>query len=169
MHYNVEVTDHVNEISLNKPVSFQASKTATLFKFKPTVDVTQKQLDITVSSQLDVAAYLKVSDICKQAMNTKCLDFSGYYMRLTFDKQGRITLSKASSPSLNTSRFTYIGIALKYRRNLTKSVNITITSSFDYDYSGPFFFSFHCIALWRRFRIPVGLVLFQRFVYSTTR
>ena len=169
MHYNVEVTDHVNEISLNKPVSFQASKTATLFKFKPIVDVTQKQLDITVSSQLDVAAYLKVSDICKQAMNTKCLDFSGYYMRLTFDKQGRITLSKASSPSLNTSRFTYIGIALKYRRNLTKSVNITITSSFDYDYSGPFFFSFLCIALWRRFRIPVGLVLFQRFVYSTTR
>ena len=142
MHYTVKITDHVSEIWLNKPVSFQASKTATLFKFKPTVDVTQKQLDITVSSQLDVAAYLKVSDICKQAMNTKCLDFSGSYMRLTFDKQGRITMSKASSHSLNTSGFTYIGIALKYQSNLTKSVNMTITTSFDYNYSGPLFFLF---------------------------
>ncbi|XP_044162785.1 cholesterol uptake protein 1-like [Acropora millepora] len=142
MHYNVEVTDYVSEISLNKPESFQASKTATLFKFKPSVDVIQKQLDITVSSQLDVAAYLKVSDICKQAMNTQWLDFSGSYLRLTFDKQGRITLSKASSPSLNTSGFTYIGIALKYQSNLTKSVDMTITSSFDYNYSGPLFFLF---------------------------
>ena len=131
MHYTAEITYYVSEISLDKPVSFQASKTVTMFKFKPTADVTQKQLDITVSSQLDVAAYLKVSDICKQAMNTKCLDFSGSYLRLTFDKQGRITLSKASSPPLNTSGFIYIGVALKYQSNLTKSVNMTVTSSFD--------------------------------------
>ena len=142
MHYSTEITDDVTEISLNEQKSFEASKSTTLFKFKPTVDVTKKQLDITVSSQLAVAAYLKVSDICKQAMNTKCLDFSGSYMRLTFDKQGRITLSKASSPSLNTSGFTYIGIALKYQSNLTKSVNMTITTSFDYNYSGPLFFLF---------------------------
>ena len=102
MHYSTEITDDVTEISLNEQKSFEASKSTTLFKFKPTVDVTKKQLDITVSSQSDTVAYLKVSDICKQAMNTECLDYSESSLRLTFRKQGRITLSRASRPSLNT-------------------------------------------------------------------
>ena len=142
IHYTAEITDNLTEIWLNEPVSFQASKITTLFSFKPTFGVTEKQLDITVSSQMDVAAYLRVSNICKQAKNTKCLDCSGSYLRLTFDKQGRITLSRVSRPSLDSSGFTYIGIALKDQRNenLTKSVKLTLTSSFDYNYSGPLSF-----------------------------
>ncbi|XP_015779490.1 PREDICTED: uncharacterized protein LOC107357368 [Acropora digitifera] len=139
MHYTAEITDNVTDISLNEPKSFEATETTTLFKFKPTVDATKKQLDITVLSQSDTVAYLKVSDICKQAKKTRCLDYSGSSLRLTFGKQGRITLSRASSPSLNTSGFRYIGISLKNQsgKNLTKSVKLTVTSSFDYKYFGP--------------------------------
>ena len=144
MHYSTEITDDVTEISLNEQKSFEASKTTTLFKFKPTVDVTKKQLDITVSSQSDTVAYLKVSDICKQAMNTECLDYSKSSLRLTFRKQGRITLSRASRPSLNTFGFRYIGIALKNQsgKNRIKSVELTLTSSFNYNYSKPLIFLF---------------------------
>ena len=142
MHYSTEITDDVTEISLNEQKSFEASKSTTLFKFKPTVDVTKKQLDITVSSQSDTVAYLKVSDICKQAMNTECLDYSESSLRLTFRKQGRITLSRASRPSLNTFGFRYIGIALKNQsgKNRIKSVELTLTSSFNYNYSKPLIF-----------------------------
>ncbi|XP_074631463.1 uncharacterized protein LOC141890001 [Acropora palmata] len=142
MHYTTEITDDVTEISLNEQKSFEASKTTTLFKFKPTVDVTKKQLDITVSSQSDTVAYLKVSDICKQAMNTRCLDYSESSLRLTFGKQGRITLSRASRPSLNTFGFRYIGIALKNQsgKNRIKSIELTLRSSFNYNYIRPLIF-----------------------------
>lgn len=138
MHYTTEITDNVTEIFLNETKSFKANKT-TLFKFKPTGDVTKKQLDITVLSPSDTVAYLKVSNICRQAMDTKYLDYSESSLRLTFDKQGRITLSKASPPSLlNTSGgFTYIGIALKNQNDKEKFGNLTLASSFDYSYGKP--------------------------------
>ena len=153
IHYTAEITGNVTEISLNTPMSFQASKTATLFKFKPTADVTRKQLDITVSSQSDAVAYLKVSDICNQTMNIKYLDYSESSLRLTFGRKGRITLSRASRPSLNTSSFTYIGIALKNETD--KNVTLTLRSSFNYNYSKPLsllicvsFFGGILISLW---------------------
>ena len=148
IRYTAAVTDKLAEVSLNTPVSFQASKKTTLFSFEPTFSVTQKQLDITVSSHSDAVAYLKVSHICKQAKNTKCLDYSGSYLRLTFNKKGRITLSRASRPSLRSSGFTYIGIALEDQsyENLTKSVKLTLTSSFNYNYSGPLLFLI-CVSL----------------------
>ncbi|XP_074632502.1 uncharacterized protein LOC141890865, partial [Acropora palmata] len=142
MHYTTEITDDVTEILLNETKSFEVSKSTTLFKFKLTDDVlTKKQLDITVLSPSDTVAYLKVSNICKQAMDTKYLDYSESSLRLTFGKQGRITLSRASPPSLlNTSGgFTYIGIALK-KDTKKKSVNLTLASSFDYSYSKPLCF-----------------------------
>ena len=148
IHYTAAITDKLAEISLNTPVSFQASKKTTLFSFEPTFTVTQKQLDITVSSQSDAVAHLKVSNICKHAKNTKLLDYSGSYLRLTFNNKGRITLSRASRPSLDSSGFTYIGIALEDQsyENLTKSVKLTLTSSFDYNYSGPLLFLI-CVSL----------------------
>ena len=101
-----------------------------------------------MSSQSDAVAHLKVSHICKQAKNTKLLDYSGYYLRLTFNKKGRITLSRAWRLSLDSSGFTYIGIALEDQsyENLTKSVKLTLTSSFDYNYSGPLLFLI-CVSL----------------------
>ena len=148
IHYTATITDKLAEISLNTPVSFQASKKTTLFSFEPTFSVTQKQLDITVSSHSDAVAHLKVSHICKQAKNTKLLDYSGSYLRLTFNKKGRITLSSASRPSLDSSGFTYIGIALEDQsyENLTKAVKLTRKSSFDYIYSGPLLFLI-CVSL----------------------
>ncbi|XP_015779487.1 PREDICTED: uncharacterized protein LOC107357363 [Acropora digitifera] len=155
MHYTTEITDNVTEIFLNETKSFKASKT-TLFKFKPTGDVTKKQLDITVLSPSDTVAYLKVSNICRQAMDTKYLDYSESSLRLTFDKQGRITLSRASPPSLlNTSGgFTYIGIALK-KDTEKKSINLSLASSFDYSYGKPLcslifvsFFGGILVSLW---------------------
>ncbi|XP_067031737.1 uncharacterized protein [Acropora muricata] len=142
MHYTTEITDDVTEILLNETKSFEVSKSTTLFKFKLTDDVlTKKQLDITVLSPSDTVAYLKVSNICKQAMDTKYLDYLESSLRLTFGKQGRITLSRASPPSLlNTSGgFTYIGIALK-KDTEKKSINLSLASSFDYSYSKPLCF-----------------------------
>ncbi|XP_015751443.1 PREDICTED: uncharacterized protein LOC107331378 [Acropora digitifera] len=142
MHYTAEITDNVTEISLDEQKSFEARETTTLFKFKPTVDVTKKQLDITVSSQSDTVAYLKVSYHCKQAKKTRRLDYSKSSLRLTFRKQGRITLSRASQPSLDASGFVYIGISLnnKSDKNLKKPVKLTLRSSFNYNYNGPLFF-----------------------------
>ena len=166
IHYTAEITDKLTEISLNAPVSFQASKTVTLFSFQPTFGLTQKQLDITVSSQSDAVAYLKVSRICKQAKNTKCLDYSGSYLRLTFNKKGRITLSRASRPSLDSSGFTYIGIALKDQsnENPTKSVKLTLASSFDYNYSGPLIFLI-CVSLFGGIGISLWALLCFRDAY----
>jgi len=156
MHYTTEITDNVPEIFLNETKSFKASKT-TLFKFKPTGDVTKKQLDITVLSHSDTVAYLKVSNICKQAMDTKYLDYSESSLRLTFGQKGKITLSKASPPSLlNTSGgFIYIAIALKNQNDKEKFGNLTLASSFDYSYGKPLvslicvsFFGGILVSLW---------------------
>ena len=175
IRYTAAVTDKLAEVSLNTPVSFQASKKTTLFSFEPTFSVTQKQLDITVSSQSDAVAYLKVSNICKQAKNTKCLDYSKSYLRLTFNKKGRITLSRASRLSLDSSGLTYIGIALEDQsyENLTKSVKLTLTSSFDYNYSGPLLFLI-CVSLfggilvslWAWFCFRDSYILPQDLVYG---
>ena len=91
-------------------------------------------------------------------------------LRLSFAKQGQITLSKASSPPLkDTGRPWFIGIAIKDKSKTTiKNVTLTLASSFDYDYAKPFYFliflSFFggiAVALWALFcfREPYKLVV----------
>lgn len=142
LRYSAEISDNITAITLNAPVTFNATKTPTLFKFNQTGSVSKRQLDITVLSSSTTLAYLKVSNVCKQAANTKYLDYTGSSLRLTFDKKGRITLSKASRPALTTTGFIYIGVALKdpSSQALSKTVKLTLESSFDYDYAKPLYF-----------------------------
>ena len=118
-----------------------------IFKFDPTGDISDTQLDVTVTSEsADVPAYLKVSRVCKDVEkdNIDEVDYrKGESLRLSFAKKGRITLSKVSVPPLTDSTSSwFIGIAIKNATgktwpNATKTVNLTLTKSFDYSYTGP--------------------------------
>lgn len=172
--YAAEISDDVSSVTLDKKESFEiTSQTPSkVFQFKPVKGISKKQLDITVESSSNIPAYLKVSHTCEEvAVNDiKYLDYKGESLRLSFAKRGRITLSKASVPPLEDSDTAwFIGIALKGKTdgNITKNVKLTLTSSFDYDYSRPFYFligtSFFggiVVALWALFcfREPYILV-----------
>lgn len=166
--YAAEISDEVPSVTLNKEVSFEINTQtpSKVFQFKPVKDISKKQLDITVESSgtnESVSAYLKVSHSCAQvaADGIKYLDYNGGSLRLSFAEKGRITLSKASSPPLKDSdKLWFIGVALIDRKgeNITKNVTLTLKSSFDYDYSRPFYFligtSFFggiVVALWALF------------------
>lgn len=146
--YTAEIYDDVPNVTLGKEVNFDIStqSPSQIFQFKPMKGISKKQLDITVESNSTISAYLKVSHTCKKvaANDIKYLDYNGGSLRLSFDKKGRITLSKASVPPLKDSGAAwFIGIALKDKPdggNVTKTVRLTLTSSFDYDYGKPFYF-----------------------------
>ena len=114
-----------------------------IYQFTPTKDISDTQLDVTVTSESDVPAYLKVSreykDVTKD--NIKVVDYKGESLRLSFAKKGRITLSKFSIPPLTDSTSSwFIGIAIKNATgdtplNATKTVTLTLKRSFDYSYA----------------------------------
>ena len=116
-----------------------------IYQFTPTKDISDTQLDVTVTSESDVPAYLKVSRECKDVMkdNIKVVDYKGESLRLSFAKKGRITLSKFSIPPLTDSTSSwFIGIAIKNATGDTpfdaeKTVTLTLTRSFDYSYADP--------------------------------
>lgn len=147
--YTAEIYEDVSNVTLDKEVSFNIStqSPSQIFQFKPVKGISKKQLDITVESDSMTSAYLKVSHICKQVAKNdiKFLDYDEKSLRLSFAKKGRITLSKASVPPLEDSGDAwFIGIALKQGKtddgNVTKTVRLSLTSSFDYDYGKPFYF-----------------------------
>lgn len=146
--YTAEIYDDVPNVTIGKEVSFDLStqSPSQIFQFKPMKGISKTQLDITVESDSMTSAYLKVSHTCKEvaANDIKYLNYNGGSLRLTFAEKGRITLSKASSPPLKDSGSAwFIGIALKDDSdvaNVTKPVRLTLTKSFDYDYSRPFYF-----------------------------
>ena len=75
------------------------------------------------------------------------MDYRGESIRLTFAKKGRITLSKASVPSLADSASWYIGITLNNAAgtmplNASKTGTLTLTKSFNYSYAAPVIFIF---------------------------
>ena len=172
--YAAEISDGVPSVVLNNETSFEitAKDPSKVFQFKPFKGISKKQLDITVESSSNISAYLKVSHTCEDVAvnNIKYLNYKGGSLRLTFAEKGRITLSRASAPPLEDSdKAWYIGIALKGKTdgNIAKNVKLTLTSSFDYDYSRPFcfligtsFFGGIVVALWALFcfREPYILV-----------
>lgn len=172
--YAAEITDNVPNVTLGQRKSFQVTHTTpAVFQFTPFKGISKKQLDITVESNSPSSAYLKVSHTCEQVVGNdiKYLNYKGGSLRLSFAEKGRITLSKASLPPLEDADTTwFIGIALikdKTASNVTKNVTLTLKSSFDYDYSTPFYFliglSFFggiLVALWALFcfREPYILV-----------
>ena len=139
------------EIKLNEQKTYHIFgwNTVNVFQFIPSKDISKTQLDITVTSESDVPAYLKVSQNCQDVKdNIRLVDYKGKSIRLTFARKGRITLSKASIPPLADSASWYIGIALNNAAgttplNASKTGTLTVTKSFNYSYVGPM--SFICL------------------------
>ena len=148
--FKVQVESSVLGIVLNKPLTFRLGpyKPIKVFQFIPTEDISDMQLDVTVTSESDdVPAYLKVSRDCKDVNeNIDVVDYKGESIRLSFAKKGRITLSRVSIPPLTDSTSSwFIGIAIKNAtgetpNEATKSVTLTLKRSFDYSYFWPIFF-----------------------------
>ena len=140
-----------NGIGLDDPKEFEINErnTVNVFQFIPPKDISKTQLDITVISDSDVPSYLKVSQNCQDVKdNIRLVDYRGKSIRLTFARKGRITLSKASIPSLADSASWYIGIALNNAAgttplNANKTGTLTLKKSFSYSYAGPM--SFICL------------------------
>ena len=133
---------------LNKPRPFDLGpyESIKVFQFVPTEDISDMQLDVTVTSESDVSAYLKVSRDCEDVNeNIDVVDYKGESIRLSFAKKGRITLSRVSIPPLTDSTSSwFIGIAIKNATGetsaeATKSVTLTLKTSFDYSYFLPIF------------------------------
>ena len=147
--FRVQVESSVVKIVLNKPLTFDLGlyESFKVFQFIPTEDISDMQLDVTVTSESDdVPAYLKVSRDCKDVNeNIDVVDYKGESIRLSFAKKGRITLSRVSIPPLTDSTSSwFIGIAIKNAtgetpNEATKSVTLTLKRSFDYSYFCPIF------------------------------
>ena len=146
--FKVQVESSVLGIVLNKPLTFDLGpyESIKVFQFIPTEDISDKQLDVTVTSESDVPAYLKVSRDCEDVNeNIDVVDYRGESIRLSFAKKGRITLSRVSIPPLTDSTSSwFIGIAIKNATGetpaeATKSVTLTLKRSYDYSSFWPIF------------------------------
>ena len=156
LSFTVQIAEGVSEIALYEPhtVNVQGDQVS-VFQFIPPQGISDKQLDITATSQSKVAAYLKVSQNCGEVAFQKDLeriDYKKESLRLSFATKGQITLSRVSIPPLtdDVSRW-FIGIGLKnlsddVKLNESKYVTLKLTKSFDYNYATPisilFFVSF---------------------------
>ena len=145
--FTVQIDSSPLEIKLNEPKTVEVRpESGSVFQFIPTEDISNTQLDVTVTSESDeVPAYLKVSRDCKDVKeNIDVVDYKGESIRLSFAKKGRITLSKVSIPPLtDASSSWFIGIAIKNTLGIsisataTKNVTLELNRSFDYSYSTP--------------------------------
>ena len=147
LSFTVQIAEDASEIALDQPhtVNVQGDEVS-VFQFIPPQDISDKQLDITATSQSTVAAYLKVSQNCKEVALRKDLESINYKkesLRLSFATKGRITLSSVSIPPLtdSVSRW-FIGIGLKnlsgdVKLSESKNVTLKLTRSFDYNYATP--------------------------------
>ena len=147
LSFTVQIAEGASEIALDQPhtVNVQGDEVS-VFQFIPPQGISDKQLDITATSQSTVAAYLKVSQNCKEVDVQKDLESINYKkesLRLSFATKGRITLSSVSIPPLTVSfsRW-FIGISLKnlsgdVKLSESKNVTLKLTRSFDYSYATP--------------------------------
>ena len=149
LSFTVQIAEGASEIALDQPhtVNVQGDEVS-VFQFISPQGISDKQLDITATSQSNVAAYLKVSQNCKEVNVQKDLEIIDYKkesLRLSFATKGRITLSSVSIPPLTDSVSKwFIGISLKnlsgdVKRSESKSVTLKLTRSFDYSYTTPIF------------------------------
>ena len=147
LSFTVQIAEGASEIALDQPhtVNVQGDEVS-VFQFISPQGISDKQLDITAMSQSTVAAYLKVSQNCKEVDVQKDLESINYKkesLRLSFATKGRITLSNVSIPPLtdSVSRW-FIGISLKnlsgdVKLSESKNVTLKLTRSFDYSYATP--------------------------------
>ena len=147
LSFTVQITEGASEIALDQPrtVNVQGDEVR-VFQFIPPQGISDTQLDITATSESKVAAYLKVSQNCKEVDVQKVLeriDYKKESLRLSFATKGRITLSRVSIPPLTDSvSGWFIGIGLKnlsgdVKLSESKNVTLKLTRSFDYNYATP--------------------------------
>ena len=152
LSFTVQIAEGASEIALDQPhtVNVQGDEVS-VFQFISPQGISDKQLDITAMSQSTVAAYLKVSQNCKEVDVQKDLESINYKkesLRLSFATKGRITLSRVSIPPLTDSvSGWFIGIGLKnlsgdVKLSESKNVTLKLTRSFDYSYATSICFLF---------------------------
>ena len=100
--FTVQIAEGASEIALDQPYTVVVWKNeVSVFQFISPQGISDKQLDITVTSQSTVAAYLKVSQNCKEVdlqEDLESIDYQKKSLRLSFATKGRITLSRVSMP-----------------------------------------------------------------------
>ena len=147
LSFTVQIAEGASKIELDKShtVNIQGDEVS-VFQFTPPRGISDKQLDITATSQSKVAAYLKISQNCKEVglqEDLKSIDYKKESLRLSFATKGRITLSSVSIPPLTDSVSKwFIGIGLKnlsgdVKLSESKNVTLKLTRSFDYNYAKP--------------------------------
>lgn len=97
--FAVDLSQNPSEIMLDVPqtVSLKSTK-AIVFPFNPLKDISDRQLDITVTSLSNTPAYLKVSQIREDVdENIELVDYKKKSLRLSFAKKGRLTCPKSLS------------------------------------------------------------------------
>ena len=171
LSFTVQIAEGASEIALDEPhtVNVQGDKVS-VFQFIPLQGISDKQLDITATSQSTVAAYLKVSQNCEEVDVQKDLESINYKkesLRLSFATKGRITLSSVSIPPLtdSVSRW-FIGISLKnssgdVKLSGSKHVTLKLTRSFDYNYATPI-----CVLFFVSFVVGILVSIFAYFLFE---
>ena len=93
LSFTVQIAEGASEIALDEPhtVNVQGDEVS-VFQFIPPQGISDKQLDVTATSQSNLAAYLKVSHICEDVQeNLEVVDYKKESLRLSFATKGRIT------------------------------------------------------------------------------
>ena len=168
LSFTVQIAEGASEIALDQPhtVNVQGDEVS-VFQFISPQGISDKQLDITATSQSNVAAYLKVSQNCKEVDVQKDLKSNKKEsLRLSFATKGRITLSRVSIPPLTDSVSTwFIGIGLKNlgddKFNGSKKVTLKLSRSFDYNYAMPI-----CVLLFLSLVVGIGVSIFAYFLFE---
>ena len=171
LSFIVQIAEGASGIALDQPhtVNVQGDEVS-VFQFIPPQDISDKQLDITATSQSTVAAYLKVSRNCEEVALQKDLESIDYKkgsLRLSFATKGRITLSSVSIPPLTDSVSKwFIGISLKnlsgdVKLSESKNVTLKLTRSFDYNYATPI-----CVLVFVSFLVGILVSIFAYFLFE---
>ena len=171
LSFTVQITEGASEIALDQPrtVNFQGDEVR-VFQFIPPQGISDTQLDITATSESKVAAYLKVSQNCKEVdlqKDLESIDYKKESLRLSFATKGRITLSRVSIPPLTDSvSGWFIGIGLKnlsgdVKLSESKNVTLKLTRSFDYNYATPI-----CVLVFVSFLVGILVSIFAYFLFE---
>ena len=85
LSFTVQIAEGVSEIALDQPLTVDVQRDeVSMFQFIPPQKISDKQLDITATSESKIAAYLKVSQNCREVDLQKDLE-SIDYKRNLFD------------------------------------------------------------------------------------
>ena len=171
LSFTVQIAEGASEIALDEPHTVNVhGDEVSVFQFIPPQGISDKQLDITATSESKVAAYLKVSQNCKEVDlqdDLKSIDYKKESLRLSFATKGRITLSRVSIPPLTDSvSGWFIGIGLKnlsgdVKLSESKNVTLKLTRSFDYNYATPI-----CVLFFVSFLVGILVSIFAYFLFE---